>query len=127
MFCQTLWLLTHSVAFSFSTHSHCGLHERPLSLSFSLSLSLSGCPQGTFVFSLVRWSPLTLGKGLAAPGWATGLGWLLTSSSVSLLPLWALYALATTPGTLAQVSAPTSTAPRSHSGSFEAVYSEDQL
>ncbi|XP_067116061.1 sodium- and chloride-dependent GABA transporter 2-like isoform X2 [Osmerus mordax] len=57
---------------------------------------------GTFVFSLVRWSPLTLGKGLAAPGWATGLGWLLTFSSVSLLPLWALYALATTPGTLAQ-------------------------
>ena len=56
------------------------------------------------MFSLVRWSPLTLGRGLAAPGWATGLGWLLTLSSVSLLPLWALYALATTPGTLAQVS-----------------------
>ncbi|KAM6945317.1 sodium- and chloride-dependent GABA transporter 2-like [Aplochiton taeniatus] len=56
----------------------------------------------TFVFSLVRWSPLSLGKGLAAPGWATGLGWLLTLSSVSLLPLWALYALITTPGTLRQ-------------------------
>lgn len=57
---------------------------------------------GTFVFSLVRWSPLTLGKGLPAPAWATALGSLLTLSSVSLLPLWALYALATTPGTLAQ-------------------------
>ncbi|XP_071779911.2 sodium- and chloride-dependent GABA transporter 2-like [Centroberyx gerrardi] len=57
---------------------------------------------GTFVFSLVRWSPLSLVKGLEAPGWATTLGWLLTLSSVSLLPIWAIYALATTPGTLPQ-------------------------
>ncbi|XP_029926791.1 sodium- and chloride-dependent GABA transporter 2-like isoform X1 [Myripristis murdjan] len=57
---------------------------------------------GTFVFSLVCWSPLSLGKGLIAPGWATTLGWVLTLSSVSLLPIWAIYALATTPGTLLQ-------------------------
>ncbi|KAM3857164.1 sodium- and chloride-dependent GABA transporter 2-like [Diretmus argenteus] len=57
---------------------------------------------GTFVFSLVCWSPLSLGKGLVAPGWATTLGWILTFSSISLLPIWAIYALATTPGTLAQ-------------------------
>ncbi|XP_052354949.1 sodium- and chloride-dependent GABA transporter 2-like isoform X5 [Oncorhynchus keta] len=56
----------------------------------------------TFVFSLVCWSPLSLGKGIVAPGWATTLGWLLTLSSVSLLPLCALYALATTPGSLTQ-------------------------
>uniref|UniRef100_A0A672JH10 Transporter n=2 Tax=Salarias fasciatus TaxID=181472 RepID=A0A672JH10_SALFA len=56
----------------------------------------------TFIFSLVCWSPLQLGRGLAAPGWATALGWLLTLSSVSLLPVWAVYALLTTPGTLAQ-------------------------
>uniref|UniRef100_A0A8C9Z3D0 Transporter n=1 Tax=Sander lucioperca TaxID=283035 RepID=A0A8C9Z3D0_SANLU len=56
----------------------------------------------TFVFSLVSWSPLNLGKGLVAPAWATALGWLLTLSSVSLLPIWAIYALATTPGTLPQ-------------------------
>ncbi|XP_061571610.1 sodium- and chloride-dependent GABA transporter 2-like [Cololabis saira] len=56
----------------------------------------------TFIFSLVRWSPLSLGKGLVAPTWATTLGWILTLSSVSLLPIWALYALLTTPGTLAQ-------------------------
>uniref|UniRef100_A0A1A7ZYQ1 Transporter n=1 Tax=Nothobranchius furzeri TaxID=105023 RepID=A0A1A7ZYQ1_NOTFU len=56
----------------------------------------------TFIFSLVRWSPLALGKGLVAPLWASTLGWLLTLSSVSLLPIWAIYALATTPGTLAQ-------------------------
>ncbi|XP_034031149.1 sodium- and chloride-dependent GABA transporter 2-like [Thalassophryne amazonica] len=56
----------------------------------------------TFVFSLVRWAPLELGKGLVSPVWATTLGWLLTISSVSLLPIWAIYALATTPGTLIQ-------------------------
>ncbi|KAF3857243.1 hypothetical protein F7725_009102 [Dissostichus mawsoni] len=58
----------------------------------------------TFVFSLVSWSPLNLGRGLVAPAWATTLGWLLTLSSVSLLPIWAIYALATTPGTLSQVN-----------------------
>ncbi|XP_034459847.1 sodium- and chloride-dependent GABA transporter 2-like isoform X2 [Hippoglossus hippoglossus] len=56
----------------------------------------------TFVFSLVCWAPLTLGKGLVAPLWATTLGWILTLSSVSLLPFWAIYALATTPGSLTQ-------------------------
>lgn len=56
----------------------------------------------TFVFSLVSWSPLALEKGLVAPLWATALGWILTFSSVSLLPIWAVYALATTPGTLPQ-------------------------
>lgn len=56
----------------------------------------------TFVFSLVRWSPLSLGKGLVAPAWATTLGWILTLSSVLLLPIWAIYAFVTTPGTLAQ-------------------------
>uniref|UniRef100_A0A8D3C2W6 Transporter n=1 Tax=Scophthalmus maximus TaxID=52904 RepID=A0A8D3C2W6_SCOMX len=60
----------------------------------------------TFVFSLVCWAPLSLGKGLVAPVWATTLGWLLTFSSVSLLPVWALYALVTTPGTLPQVCSP---------------------
>ncbi|XP_051284196.1 sodium- and chloride-dependent GABA transporter 2-like isoform X2 [Dicentrarchus labrax] len=56
----------------------------------------------TFMFSLVHWTPLSLGKGLVAPAWATTLGWLLTLSSVSLLPIWAIYALVTTPGTLPQ-------------------------
>lgn len=65
---------------------------------------LSRLPQATFLFSVVNWSPLKLGKGLVAPAWATALGWLLALSSVSLLPIWAIYALATTPGTLQQVA-----------------------
>ncbi|KAM8871710.1 sodium- and chloride-dependent GABA transporter 2-like [Synchiropus picturatus] len=52
----------------------------------------------TFVFSLLFWAPLKLGKGLVAPAWATGLGWILTFSSVSLLPIWAIYAYLITPG-----------------------------
>ncbi|CAL8288979.1 unnamed protein product [Lota lota] len=56
----------------------------------------------TFISALVRWSPLRLTKGVVSPGWATGLGWLLTLSSVSLIPIWALYALANTPGPLLQ-------------------------
>lgn len=62
------------------------------------------CLQATFMFSLIHWSPLSLGKGLVAPTWAITLGWLLTLSSVSLLPIWAIYALATTPGSLPQVT-----------------------
>ena len=76
-------------------------HDRFLFVLSPPSLCL---PQATFVFSLVSWAPLNLGKGLVAPAWATTLGWLLTFSSVSLLPIWAVYALATTPGTLKQVT-----------------------
>ncbi|KAJ8253227.1 hypothetical protein GJAV_G00210490 [Gymnothorax javanicus] len=57
---------------------------------------------GTFLFSVVCWSPLTLGNGLKAPGWAVALGWILALSSLSLLPLWAVYSLITTPGSLSQ-------------------------
>lgn len=57
---------------------------------------------GTFVFSLVRWAPLDLGRGVVAPTWASALGWVLTFSSVSMLPLWAIYALINTPGSLPQ-------------------------
>uniref|UniRef100_A0A4W4GSV0 Uncharacterized protein n=1 Tax=Electrophorus electricus TaxID=8005 RepID=A0A4W4GSV0_ELEEL len=57
----------------------------------------------TFVFSLVSWSPLTLRKGVAAPAWTTALGWLLVLSSVSLLPLCAIYALVNAHGTFVQV------------------------
>lgn len=71
-----------------------------LILSLCLPHSL---PQGTFLFSVINWSPLKLGKGLVAPPWATALGWLLALSSVSLLPIWAIYCLVTTPGTLSEV------------------------
>uniref|UniRef100_A0A8C1UFJ2 Transporter n=1 Tax=Cyprinus carpio TaxID=7962 RepID=A0A8C1UFJ2_CYPCA len=58
---------------------------------------------GTFGFSLMFWSPLTLANGVTAPRWARAMGWMLTLSSVSLLPLCAIYSLMNTPGTLQQV------------------------
>ncbi|XP_064193241.1 sodium- and chloride-dependent GABA transporter 2-like [Anguilla rostrata] len=57
---------------------------------------------GIFVFSLVWWPPVTLAKGVVAPGWAIALGWLLCLSNISPLPLWTTYALLTTPGSLRQ-------------------------
>ncbi|KTF81983.1 hypothetical protein cypCar_00014926 [Cyprinus carpio] len=57
---------------------------------------------GTFGFSLMFWSPLTLANGVTAPRWARAMGWMLTLSSVSLLPLCAIYSLMNTPGTLQQ-------------------------
>uniref|UniRef100_A0A8C1UFQ8 Transporter n=1 Tax=Cyprinus carpio TaxID=7962 RepID=A0A8C1UFQ8_CYPCA len=60
-------------------------------------------PAGTFGFSLMFWSPLTLANGVTAPRWARAMGWMLTLSSVSLLPLCAIYSLMNTPGTLQQV------------------------
>uniref|UniRef100_H3BW84 Transporter n=1 Tax=Tetraodon nigroviridis TaxID=99883 RepID=H3BW84_TETNG len=56
----------------------------------------------TFLFSVINWSPLSLVRGLVAPAWATALGLILTFSSVSLLPIWAIYAFSVTPGTLRQ-------------------------
>uniref|UniRef100_A0A671RTK3 Transporter n=1 Tax=Sinocyclocheilus anshuiensis TaxID=1608454 RepID=A0A671RTK3_9TELE len=72
-------------------------------LCWPSSENISVCVQGTFGFSLMFWSPLTLANGVTAPVWATVMGWTLTLSSVSLLPLWAIYSLMNTPGTLQQV------------------------
>uniref|UniRef100_A0A672Q6L1 Transporter n=1 Tax=Sinocyclocheilus grahami TaxID=75366 RepID=A0A672Q6L1_SINGR len=72
-------------------------------LTPAMCINISVCVQGTFGFSLMFWSPLTLANGVTAPVWATVMGWTLTLSSVSLLPLWAIYSLMNTPGTLQQV------------------------
>lgn len=70
----------------------------------SLALTVLLCLlQATFLFSVVNWSPLSLVKGLVAPAWATALGLILTFSSVSLLPIWAIYSFSVTPGTPQQV------------------------
>ncbi|XP_030634857.1 sodium- and chloride-dependent GABA transporter 2-like [Chanos chanos] len=87
--------------FSDNIKSMIGYHPHPFFKLCWRYLTPAVC-MGTFVFSLVRWSPLSLGKGVVAPGWATGLGWLLTLSSVALLPLWAIYALLTSRGSFTQ-------------------------
>ena len=37
------------------------------------------------------------------PTWANGIGWLITATSLSLIPGYAIYHLITTPGTFKQV------------------------
>ncbi|XP_056129583.1 sodium- and chloride-dependent GABA transporter 2-like [Lampris incognitus] len=57
---------------------------------------------GTFVFSLVRYTPLKFNNIIEYPWWGYALGWWFTLSSTLMVPLWMLYAIGTTPGTLMQ-------------------------
>lgn len=55
---------------------------------------------GTFVFSLVKYTPLKFNNRLEYPWWGYALGWWFTLSSTLMVPLWMLYNLLITPGTL---------------------------
>ncbi|XP_030634302.1 solute carrier family 6 member 11a [Chanos chanos] len=48
---------------------------------------------GTFIFSLVKYSPLKFNNTYMYPWWAYGLGWFLTGSSLSLIPITMIYKL----------------------------------
>ncbi|KAM8868345.1 sodium- and chloride-dependent GABA transporter 2-like isoform 4-T6 [Synchiropus picturatus] len=57
---------------------------------------------GTFIFFLVKFTPLKFNNTMEYPWWGTTLGWLFTLSSTLNVPLWMLYNLWRTPGTLRQ-------------------------
>ncbi|XP_061659018.1 sodium- and chloride-dependent GABA transporter 2-like [Syngnathoides biaculeatus] len=57
---------------------------------------------GTFVFSIVRYSPLKFSSTYVYPLWANILGWFLSTISLSLIPLFMFYKLAQGEGTLRQ-------------------------
>ncbi|KAL2090985.1 hypothetical protein ACEWY4_013248 [Coilia grayii] len=57
---------------------------------------------GTFVYSLVRYSPLKFNNTYVYPWWAYGIGWFLAASSLSLIPLTMLYKLYYAKGTIVQ-------------------------
>lgn len=59
--------------------------------------------QGTFIFSLVKYTPLKFNNTIEYPWWGYALGWWFTLSSTLFVPLRMLYNLGTTPGTLWQV------------------------
>lgn len=59
--------------------------------------------QGAFICSLVWYTPLVFNQWYEYPTWANVLGWVLALSSILLVPGFALYMLATSPGTLKQV------------------------
>lgn len=67
-----------------------------------LSWSLSPC-QATFLFSLIKYTPLTYNKKYVYPWWGDTLGWLLALSSMVCIPLWVVYKLSTIKGSLREV------------------------
>lgn len=62
------------------------------------------CFQGTFIFSLVKYTPLKFNNTTPYPWWGYALGWWFTLSSTLMVPLWMVYNVSITPGTLRQVS-----------------------
>ncbi|XP_071059226.1 sodium- and chloride-dependent GABA transporter 2-like isoform X2 [Pseudochaenichthys georgianus] len=57
---------------------------------------------GTFVFSLIKYTPLKFNNTIEYPWWGYALGWWFTLSSTLMVPLIMLYRVCTTPGTLRQ-------------------------
>ncbi|XP_061866207.1 sodium- and chloride-dependent GABA transporter 2 isoform X4 [Colius striatus] len=54
----------------------------------------------TFLFSLVKYTPLTYNKKYVYPWWGDTLGWLLALASMLCIPLWVIYKLSTIKGSL---------------------------
>uniref|UniRef100_A0A8C2UAT3 Transporter n=1 Tax=Coturnix japonica TaxID=93934 RepID=A0A8C2UAT3_COTJA len=57
----------------------------------------------TFLFSLIKYTPLTYNKKYVYPWWGDTLGWLLALSSMVCIPLWIVYKLSTIKGSLREV------------------------
>ncbi|KAM9482768.1 solute carrier family 6 member 22, tandem duplicate 1 [Clarias gariepinus] len=57
---------------------------------------------GTFVFSLIKFTPLKFNNVIEYPWWGYALGWWFTLSSTLLVPLWMIYVLLTSSGSLRQ-------------------------
>ncbi len=60
--------------------------------------------QGTFIFSIIKYSPLKFSHSYVYPLWANILGWFMATVSLSLIPLFVLYKIMQGEGTLRQVS-----------------------
>ncbi|EGW04916.1 Sodium- and chloride-dependent GABA transporter 2 [Cricetulus griseus] len=59
----------------------------------------------TFLFSLIKYTPLTYNKKYTYPWWGDALGWLLALSSMICIPAWSIYKIRTLKGPLREVSA----------------------
>ncbi|XP_072291290.1 sodium- and chloride-dependent GABA transporter 2 isoform X2 [Eucyclogobius newberryi] len=55
---------------------------------------------GTFLFSLIKYTPLKYNGVYVYPWWGYGIGWVLALSSIMCIPLWIIFKVSTTPGTL---------------------------
>lgn len=63
----------------------------------------SSRPQATFLFSLIKYTPLTYNKKYTYPWWGDALGWLLALSSMVCIPAWGFYKLSTLKGSFREV------------------------
>ncbi|KAJ8393998.1 hypothetical protein AAFF_G00055310 [Aldrovandia affinis] len=59
---------------------------------------------GTFAFSLIKYTPLKYNNEYVYPWWGYALGWLLALSSMVCIPLWVIYKIYTTKGSLREPS-----------------------
>uniref|UniRef100_A0A8C2ZX60 Transporter n=1 Tax=Cyclopterus lumpus TaxID=8103 RepID=A0A8C2ZX60_CYCLU len=59
---------------------------------------------GTFIFSIVKYSPLKFSNNYVYPLWANILGWFIASVSLSLIPLFMVYQISQEKGPLRQVN-----------------------
>ncbi|KAM6928426.1 sodium- and chloride-dependent GABA transporter 2-like [Xenentodon cancila] len=76
---------------------------RPLNLiKYCLKYLTPVVCMGTFLFTLVKYTPLKFNNTIEYPWWGYALGWWFTLSSTLVVPLWMLYNLCITPGTLRQ-------------------------
>ncbi|XP_030009834.1 sodium- and chloride-dependent GABA transporter 2-like [Sphaeramia orbicularis] len=57
---------------------------------------------GTFIFSIVKYSPLKFSNTYVYPLWANILGWFIATVSLSLIPLFVLYKMIQGEGTIQQ-------------------------
>lgn len=62
--------------------------------------------QGCFIFSLVKYKPLTYNKVYEYPDWAIGLGWFLALSSMICIPMVMVIKILQSEGPLIEVSCP---------------------
>ncbi|XP_018602398.1 sodium- and chloride-dependent GABA transporter 2-like isoform X1 [Scleropages formosus] len=56
----------------------------------------------TFIFALIRFTPLKFSNVYEYPWWGHAIGWFFTLSSTLMVPLCMVYGMATTPGTIRQ-------------------------
>lgn len=60
-------------------------------------------PQGVLILFLVQFTPLKYNNTYEYPWWGHTLGLLLAFASIISVPLWILYSVAKTPGSIPQV------------------------
>lgn len=78
------------------------MQDRLTCFSFCLFPSLS-LFQATFLFSLIKYTPLTYNKKYTYPWWGDALGWLLALSSMVCIPAWSAYKLSHLKGPFREV------------------------